>query len=136
MDTSWLVSCNVQAFDVVEHLKNNEAFVIKRTRPVSKGDIVYLYVGRPYKRVMYICRAVDDCVSAEKLEKNSYAKVDKCPNAAARYMELSVEKTLKTTELNYQNLRDHGVGQLQNPSRISTRTERYLQSVIAREEIE
>jgi hypothetical protein len=133
MAATWLVSCNVQAFDIVKYLENNNTFVIKRTRPLSEGDLVYLYVGSPYKRIMFVCKVVDDSMSPDKLS-NSYAKVGKCPNVAKRYMELSVEKTFSTIDLTYQNLRDHGVGQLQNPSRISAKTERYIQSVIERGE--
>ena len=130
MADTWIVSCNVKAFDVVEHLSDSDTFVMKRTRPIANDDLVYLYVGKPYGRLMYLCRVLDSHVSDEELEANSYAKVDKCLARSSGYIKLKMLETLPDNGMTYADLRENGVGQLQNPSRLGAKTLRYIERKI------
>lgn len=130
MADSWIVSCNLKAYDVVEHFKTNETIVMKRTRPLLEGDRAFLYIGKPYSRVMYLCEVVSSQVDKDTLEANAYAKVDKCNVRGTSYMLLQLIESITAAGLDYSNLREHGVGQFQNPSRLSSRTLRYINSRI------
>ena len=129
---SWTVSYNVKDFDIVSYLEDHDQFVMKRTRPLKDGDYVYLYIAKPYGYVKYYCEVLNANVDDAELEANGYAKVDKTARVSG-YMKLSVLRTLSTNELDFSALREHGVGQLLNPSRVSGKTLRYLESFVTDE---
>ncbi len=49
----WLVPANPQYYDVQEHLKRQKKIMWKWHKAIMVGDIVYLYMAKPYSSIMY-----------------------------------------------------------------------------------
>ncbi len=121
MADSWIVSYNTKNFDLVSFLQDHDSFVMKKTRSLQRGDVVYLYIAKPYGCVLYRCLVTDDHVGEEKLAENRYA-IEKYASHKMSYMELSVEFRFSGKGMTFSFLRDNGVGQLLNPSRLDQST--------------
>ena len=48
MAENWIIPCNVKVFDVISHFKENKQVVWKNSFTIRKGDVAYIYLGRPY----------------------------------------------------------------------------------------
>ena len=73
MAENWIIPCNIKVFDVISHFKTNKRVVWKNAFTIHKGDIAYLYLGRPYGEIRYKCVVINDVVDEDLLKANSYA---------------------------------------------------------------
>ena len=131
MRDNWIVPCNLKYFDVIEHFKNCEYVIWKNSFTIRKGDIVYIYIGAPIGEIRYKCEVVSDEIDQELLNSNSYAIVKKESNnyfsKKIKYIQLKLIKEYTPGTFKLQELREHGLGQVQ----IQARTDRRLQSYIS-----
>ena len=51
--TAWLIPSNPLYYDIVGHMQYEDTTDWKQTSDVKPGDVVYMYVGRPYSSIMY-----------------------------------------------------------------------------------
>ncbi len=56
---NWLVPANPKYYDVIKAFKENNEIIWKQSSDIHVGDLVYLYVGEPYSKVMYKCMATE-----------------------------------------------------------------------------
>ena len=56
---SWLVPANPKYYDVIKAFKESNEIIWKQSSDIHVGDLVYLYVGEPYSKVMYKCMATE-----------------------------------------------------------------------------
>lgn len=130
MSEKWIIPCNVKIFDVISHFKSNKRVVWKNSFTIHKGDIAYLYLGRPYGEIRYKCLVIDDSVSEELLNKNAYAIPDKKSNnyfsKKEKYIQMEYISEFHEGLLTLEKLREYGLGQVQ----IQARTDRRLQQFI------
>ena len=56
---SWLVPANPKYYDVIKAFKKSNEIIWKQSSDIHVGDLVYLYVGEPYSKVMYKCMATE-----------------------------------------------------------------------------
>ncbi|WP_426349383.1 hypothetical protein ACPWSR_16840 [Alloiococcus sp. CFN-8] len=62
----WIRTANIKKYDVISAYKNmNEIDWTKSNFNICKGDIVYIYVGEPYSKIMYKTFCTDDDVKKE-----------------------------------------------------------------------
>ena len=93
-------------------------------------DIVYIYIGRPYSEIRYKCRVINDCVSEELLQANSYAiskiKSNNYYSKKEKYMQLECVCEYPEGFLTLEKLRDHGLGQVQIQARADRKVRAFL----------
>lgn len=130
MAENWIIPCNIKVFDVISHFKTNKRVVWKNAFTIRKGDIAYLYLGRPYGEIRYKCMVVNDAVDEELLQANAYAipakKWNNYFSKKEKYIEMEFVREFPEGMLTSEKLREHGLGQVQ----IQARTDRKLQQFI------
>ena len=53
----WTIPCNINDYDVVSAFKELKTIEWKQVlSSVCVGDIVYIYVGKPYSQILYKCK--------------------------------------------------------------------------------
>lgn len=55
----YIISCNLNQFNLLSHFEHNKTVIWKQTKPCVSGDSVFVYVGRPYSRLFYKCRVIE-----------------------------------------------------------------------------
>ena len=71
----WIRTAKLKKYDVISAFSDlNEIDWRKSGFNIKTGDIVYIYVGKPYSRIMYKTICILDSVDAEKkfIEDNKY----------------------------------------------------------------
>jgi len=69
----YIYPCNINFYDVTNHFYHSNDIIWRKTAHISKGDIVYIYVGKPYLEVKYKCTVVEEMIDGAILQKNLYA---------------------------------------------------------------
>ena len=124
MKESWIIPCNVKVFDVVEHFKSSDTICWKRGAGEKNGDTVYVYIGIPYKAIMYRCIVIDDHVSEEEMKEHTYATKGNL-GAGYRYMKLQKEKEFKEP-VDLATIKALGVYMVRKQSRVDRKVLDYL----------
>ena len=127
MAASWIIPCNVKYFNVVEHFKSNNVIYWKRGAGEKVGDFVYVYVGTPYKQIMYRCIVLDDQVDNETMAKNTYATKGNKGSAFNRYMKLQKDYSF-STPISLQCLQELGITMIRKQIRAGRLVEKYIES--------
>lgn len=55
----FVTSCNVQRFDILKHFEDEKQVYWKQITKCTVGDTIYIYVGRPYSRLMFKCEVIE-----------------------------------------------------------------------------
>ncbi|MBQ8999260.1 MAG: hypothetical protein IJ086_11315 [Clostridium sp.] len=64
----WIRTADVQnSYDVISAFEELEMIDWTKKYKISNGDIVYLYVGRPYQKIMYKCLVVEDNIKLSEM---------------------------------------------------------------------
>ena len=123
---TWVFPCNVKFFDFFKHFNDNRTVIWKRRGAVHNGDIVYIYVGAPYKEIRFKCHVVNESVDEATVEKNQYA-IPKNATGNEHYLELALDKTFESNTFPLADLKEHDLGQVQIPARASRRLKAFLE---------
>ena len=123
----WIIPCNPKFFDVVNHFNSNSRIVWKRTSPIHKDDIVYIYVGKPYSEIKYRCHVIEEHLSEDIIKENSYA-ISRSAFNTNGYIMLEMDYTFPEGTLDLQSLKEHGLGQVQRQARIYKELVEYINS--------
>ena len=118
MQEIWVVPTNPKYFDVDEHLKTSDELVIKKTKRVNNGDIVYIYWASPVSQIKYKGIVVNDMCGEDELLRHSYAKTVQNEGIKKFFM-IRIDTRFKDGTYNYAELKEHGIGQVQNIARAS-----------------
>lgn len=121
----WFVPCNVKLFDVVEHLKENDKLTVKQGRKVAAGDYVYLYVGKPYSRILYRCIVKEAGVHTGDLAESEKYAISKGARPTP-YMRLCVDIRFDELKLSYSDLLENGMGTVQAQQAMPKKTVAYI----------
>lgn len=66
----WLVPANPKYFDVFKAFEKNDTITWKQVANIAKGDIVYLYYGSPYSKIIFKCEVLENNIPYEYEDKN------------------------------------------------------------------
>lgn len=107
---TWLVPCNVKNFDIFEYLKTSSVVYFKKNRALKAGDIVYIYLAKPYAEIRF--RGV---VKESSVNYKEARMTQKVANTADRtYVAIEIEKEFDEGTLVYSELKTHGLNQVVN----------------------
>lgn len=133
MFEKWIIPCNISFFNLIKHFEKNKTVVWRNAFTIHKGDIAYIYIGRPYGEIRYKCRVISDQVDEQLLQENTYAipakKTNNYFSKKEKYivMEYICEYPEGTFPL--ESLRKHGLGQVQIQARADRRLQAYLTEI-------
>lgn len=123
---TWVFPCNVKYFDVFKHFSENNTVIWKRRGAVHKDDIVYIYVGAPYKGIRFKCHVVNEDVDEDVVQKNQYA-IPKNSTGKEHYVELELDKEFEDDTFPLKELKENDLGQVQIPARASRKLRSFLE---------
>ncbi len=147
MQDYFIMPCNVNYYDIISHFENSETIVWKRSCSIHLGDIVYIYVGKPYSEIKYRCEVINENVDDETLEKNKYAIPTESRQSYFRshriqqyrtykYVQLKLERTFPEGALSLLTLKEHGLGQVQKQARVSKELREFIRNIEATDNLE
>lgn len=122
----WIFPCNTKYFDIIEHFKTKNEVVFKRDGMIRKGDIAYIYLANPFKQIKFKCEVVEPKLTIDCLEEHQYAISSSFYNKG--YVKLKYLSEINSSDLNFNNLKDNGLGQVQRQSRLDGKLLTYIQS--------
>lgn len=133
MVETWIIPCNTAFFDITAHFTHQDSVVWKNYFTIKKNDIVYIYIGGATRQIKYRCIVISDNVDATVLNSNQYAiprkKLNNFFSKKDKYMSLLLERTYPHGVLTYEELKKHGIGQVQLQARVDRTALKYIDEV-------
>ena len=118
--TRWIIPCNANYYDIVHAFENLSCIDWKQSRKIEVGDIVYIYVGRPIKAVMFKCRVNKVNLPAIEIDDSAFVIKGDAYENYGNYMELELLGKFNQSELSLERLSKHGLqGNVQGPRRMN-----------------
>jgi 5-methylcytosine-specific restriction protein A len=118
--THWIIPCNPNYFDIIGLFHNQRLLNYNQTTDVNVGDVVYLYVGRPYSEILFECRVLEVNMPTCYIDDKQFVLDGKTYENTGRYMTLVLERKFESHELTLATLRSKGIeGSFQGPQRVS-----------------
>lgn len=115
MDNAFFFPCNLQFYDVCAHFKKQNRIVWRKSCNIKNGDIVYIYIGKPYYEVRYKCIVVSDKVDPDLLDANAYAITIGALNKNYQYIQLELLYSFLPKSITLQELKWAGIAQFMIP---------------------
>lgn len=66
----WIIPANPKYYDMINCFNNTKEIMWKQSSDIHVNDIVYIYLGSPYSRVMYKCKATSVNIPYNYSDKN------------------------------------------------------------------
>ena len=109
---SWIISCNTNDYDIFKAFEECKAIFWHKQRALSKseiGDIVYIYCGKPYGKIMFKCKITNFLLKDEvPKDDEKYWKNGNKIRSYEEYMELQLLDEFDKEELSLDTLQEKG----------------------------
>ncbi len=127
----WIIPCNPNYYDIFgafDHLTTINWKQIFRNMKVD--DIVYIYVGSPYKCIMYKTRINETNLPKVKIDDSEFQLNSESYKNYGNYLELERLETYNNIKpLQYHSLKVNGLTTVQGPTCINNQLKKYLEKV-------
>lgn len=131
--STWIVRAKLSRFRIHDFIREHGFVEFRQTMKFQEGDIVYLYITAPSKRVEYkmvvkwadipLSKAYDD--SAYSLLEKPTTFVD-----SDRFVRFNSIAHVETDDLCYKKLLEHGFKYtMQSDRPVNSETEAYIESI-------
>lgn len=122
----YIVCCNLQRFDLIKHFSTNNHVIWKQTKKCQIGEIVYIYVGRPYSRLYYKCVVKKNNMQDDNNQETIYSNgIGKQRNSG--FMELELVSVLAEEGMGLQSLLDNGLKTVQCTTEVDESLHNYIE---------
>ena len=117
---SWIIPCNLDYYDVIGAFKQLKRIDWKQSvTNIEPGDVVYIYVGRPIKAILYKCKVNKVRLPEEEIDDSAFVLNGENYEHYGRYMELECIREYKKFQLGLDLLKENGLnGNIQGPRRV------------------
>lgn len=109
---NWIISCNTNDYDIFKAFEECKAIFWHKQRALSKseiGDIVYIYCGKPYGKIMFKCKITNFLLKDEvPKDDEKYWKNGNKIRSYEEYMELQLLDKFDKKELSLDTLQEKG----------------------------
>lgn len=127
---NWIIPCNPRYFDIIGAYDTLRTIDWRQwVKNIEPGDIVYIYVGKPFQAIMYKTRVVMTDIPWENVDTSDepFDLEDSDSDNPDHCMRLELIKKYPPTALTFEKLRCHGLkGSLQGQRRTGV----IIQSII------
>lgn len=128
---SWIFIANLKRFRIHDFIRDYGFIEYLKKNKVQDGDIVYLYVTAPYKRVEYKMIVENANVSShEAFDHSAYSLLEKPTTLleSDKVIHLKFIDRVQTDDLCYSKLREHGFNMtMQTNRRLNEETAEYIE---------
>ena len=130
MKELWIIPCNTKHFNVSENFNREKTVVWRNSFSIRKGDVAYIYLSAPFSEIRYRCNVISEEVDDDTLQANSYAIPAKTTNnyfsKRVKYMVLELDRVFPEGKYKLEELKKHGLGQVQIQARADRKLREYL----------
>lgn len=102
----WVIPANPKYFDIISYFNENNTITWKQFKGAKVNDIIYIYMGSPYKEIMYKCKVLETNIPSLYVDDN--LTMDK-------QMNLMLIKKYKKEEYSLEKLKEHGITAVRGP---------------------
>lgn len=125
----WIIPCNIKYYDVIGAFNKFDVINWKQSTNIEAGDIVYIYIGKPYSSIKYKCIATKvDIREPEIDDKEFVIQGDRYTNYG-RYMEIKLLKEFDDEIFSIYKLKENGLKSIQGPLKITLQLRDYIKSM-------
>lgn len=105
----WTIPCNIADYDVINAFKELQCIEWKQIlNNVNVDDIIYIYVGKPYSKIMYKCKINKVNLDKVSIDDKKYWTKPNEYGTYKRYMEIELLEKYEDNELySYNNLKKY-----------------------------
>lgn len=125
----WLTPCNIAEYDIIGAFKKFKKLNWKQSTNIQIGDVVYIYIGKPYSAIKYKCYVRKTNLSSAEIDDSEYVIDGTNYSSHGRYLELEFLQKFSTTLLERKKLMENGLKQIQGPHRITNELSCYINYV-------
>lgn len=130
-EENWIVPCNCERYDIIKAFSKHHELdwhTAPQIKNIKKGDIVYIYVGKPYSRLMYRCEVIKTGLPNREIDDSEFVKVSEDIWKGESFRIRLLDK-LDGLDLSLDDLNDHGIaGNIQGARRIEKETLSYVKN--------
>ncbi|MBF2564646.1 hypothetical protein [Listeria seeligeri] len=112
----WIITCNPEFYKVEEAYANENILDWRQSNNIEIGDIVFIYVAAPIKAILFETKVVAIDKLTSTIDDSDFIIVGDNYVGKDRYMELELVKTFSKELLNYEFLKDNGLGTVRGSS--------------------
>ena len=110
----WVVPVNMDYFDVEDYYDNSSNPVVKMSASMNVGDIVYVYLSKPYSCILY---------------KSIIKEVDVYHEYEGRFAYVDILKKYNREDITFNKMKELGVGAVRGARRITKELSNYIKSM-------
>ena len=129
--THWIISANPSFFNHEDAFRNRGFIDWKQTRHFAEGDIVYVYVTRPFSKIIYKTLVIRADMHEEEIcnQDEYWIKKSLGNSSNNKYVRLKLIKHYLDDSLSFDLLRAHGLKYApQSPCRVKKELQEYIDS--------
>ncbi len=75
---NWIIPCDYKQYDIIQAFAKHKELdwhVTQQTKNIKSGDKVYIYVGKPFSRIMYECEVVKTGLSSREIDDLEFIRI-------------------------------------------------------------
>ena len=110
----WVVPVNMDYFDVEDYYDNHNNPVIKMSSSMNVGDIVYVYLSKPYSCILY---------------KTIIKELDAYHEYEGRFAYVDILKKYNREDITFNKMKELGVGAVRGARRITKELSNYIKKL-------
>lgn len=128
---SWIIPYNPKYYDVLGAFDKFHKINWKQSlKAISPGDIVYVYVGKPYSAIMFKCRVNKVNLTAVEIDDHEFVIDGTNYLNYGNYMELELLERFSKAQITLSALQDSGMeGNIQGPRRTDISVQLFLDKI-------
>jgi len=107
--TEWLIPANPKYYDIINCFNETDTIMWKQSNNIKIDDIVYIYVGSPYKAILYKCMVLEVNIPYEYKDNNLVIK---------KVMKMKLLKRFKPDEYSFARLNEFGINAIRGPRNV------------------
>lgn len=126
---NWIIPCDYKQYDIIQAFAKHKELdwhVTQQTKNIKSGDKVYIYVGKPFSRIMYECEVVKTGLSSREIDDLEFIRIQKDDWDGESFRIRLIRKL--DGLLSLEELNDNGLsGNVMGARKLSEETETYIE---------
>ena len=105
----WIIPANPNYYDIIGAIEKTDTMDWKQPSSVQVGDMVYIYMAKPYSAILFQCEVVEINIPTNSKNSNYSISYD---------MKLRLVKKYDKEKWPLEKLKEYGVKAIRSPRRI------------------
>ena len=126
----WIIPCDYKQYDIIKAFakyKELDWHATPQTKNLQNGDKVYIYVGKPFSRIMYECEVVKTGLLNRGIDDSEFIRISK-ENWSGECFRIRLISKFEGLSLSLDDLNANGLdGNVQAARKLSTQAKTYIE---------